>query len=143
MAWVRGWRGKRGCVDGVGQLLVWVAWVAWVHKLLVWVTWVAWVEILAWVVWVHKILAWAAWVKILACLAWLAWVKKPEWVNVLLLYNCTSRIHQALQHTYFISCIFKPNETCRWCIFRFIFKFVLPRLFLKFRLSLLLHMQKQ
>ena len=47
------------------------------------------------------------------------------------LYNCTNRIHQALQHTYFISCFFNPNETCVWCIFRFIFKFVLPHLFLK------------
>ena len=43
--------------------------------------------------------------------------------------NCTNRIHQALQYTYFISCFFKPNETCVWCIFRFIFKFLLPRLF--------------
>ena len=46
------------------------------------------------------------------------------------LYNCTNRIHQALQHTYFISCFFNPNETCVWCIFRFIFKIVLPHLFL-------------
>ena len=38
------------------------------------------------------------------------------------LHNCTKRIHQVLQHTYFISCFFNPNETCMWCIFRFMFK---------------------
>ena len=71
----------RACEGGVGQVLAWEAWVAWVHKIL------AWVEILVWMTRVHKILvwvAWVAWVEILAWVAWLAWVKKAAWVNVLL-----------------------------------------------------------
>ena len=53
-------------------------------------------------------------------------VYRKHYVFYRTLYNCTNRIHQALQHTYFISCFFNPNETFVWCIFRFIFKFVLP-----------------
>ena len=48
-------------VGGVGQILAWVTWVAWVYKMLAWVkkmAWVAWVGVLSWVAWVHKILAW-------------------------------------------------------------------------------------
>ena len=146
------------CMGGMSQILVWVTWVVWVHKFLAWVMWVVWFEILVWVSWVHKILAWVAWVKTLGWVVWLTWFKKAAWVKmscylIILyrkhyvfyrtLYNCTNRIHQALQHTYFISCFFNPNETCVWCIFRFIFKFVLPRLFLKLWLSLLINMQKQ
>ena len=59
------------------------------------------------------------------------------------LYNCTNQIHQAPQHIYFISCFFNSNETCMWCTFRFIFKFLLLRLFFKLWLSHLLNMQKQ
>ena len=100
----RGWRGFVCSVDCVGQIL----------------TWVAWVEILVWVAWVQKILAWVPWVHVLAWVAWLALVKRAAWVNVLLfnhtlqkiyiyvfygtLYICTNQIHQALNHTYFVSC---------------------------------------
>ena len=100
----RGWRGQCGCVGGVGQILAGVAWVAWVHNMLVWVT------LVAWVARVHKILAWVEWVEIFA------WVRKGAPISCYLmilyrkyyvfystLYNCTNRIHQALQHTYFIS----------------------------------------
>ena len=132
--WVREWCGSNFGVGSVSSVGTWNFCLGDV---------VAWVEILVWVAWVHKILAWVGWVKIFAWVAWLAWVKKAAWVNVLLLYNYTNRIHQALQHTYFISCFFNPNETCVGCIFRFIFKFVLPRLFCKLWLSLLLNIQKQ
>ena len=127
-----------------------MAWVAWVHKILAWVTWVTRVEILAWVAWVHKALAWVAWVEIFA------WVRKKvptscyliilyrkHYVFYRTLYNCTNRIHQALQHTYFISYFQNSNETCVWFIIWFIFKFALPRLFFKLWLSHLLNIQKQ
>ena len=58
-----GCRGQRGCVGGVGQILVWVTLVAWAHEILAWVTWVAWVETLAWVALVKK-QARVAWVEI-------------------------------------------------------------------------------
>ena len=59
----------RGFVGGVGQTLVWVAWIC---KILAWVkkkAWVLWVKILEWVAWVHKILA------CVKKMAWVAWVK--------------------------------------------------------------------
>ena len=31
-------------MGGEGQILAWVVWVAWVHKILAWVVWVAWVH---------------------------------------------------------------------------------------------------
>ena len=61
-------------------------------------------------------------------------------------FNCTNRIQQALQLFFVMLNLFRAsfiqmNLTCVWCIFRFIFKFVLPRLFFKLQLSLLLNMQ--
>ena len=119
-------------VRGVGS---WVALVAWVHWCLGGVG-----QILASVTWVHKILAWVAWVGIWR--GWHGWCgskrqhgqmschliilyRKLQNILYRTLYNCTNRIHQTPQHTYFISCFFNPNETCVGCIFRFIFKFYL------------------
>ena len=62
------------------------------------------------------------------------------------LFNCTSPIQQALQ-LFFVILDLVPvfyiqmKLTCWWCIFRFIFEFALPRLFLKLWLSLLFNMQ--
>ena len=61
-------------------------------------------------------------------------------------FNCTNQIQQALQLFFVMLNLFRAsfiqmNLTCVWCIFRFIFKFALPRLFFKLQLSLLLNMQ--
>ena len=49
-AWVCGFMG-----GNMGQILAWVVWVVWVHKILAWVKKM---------VWIH----------ILACMAWVAWL---------------------------------------------------------------------
>ena len=115
-----------------------MAWVVWVHKILAWTTWVVSVEISTRVAWVHKILAWVAWVKILAWVrkgaqmcCYLIILHRKSYVFYRTLNNYTNPIHQALQHAYFISYFLNPYETCVWCIFRFIFKFVLPSLLFK------------
>ena len=59
------------------------------------------------------------------------------------IYNCTNRIHQALQYTYFISCFFKPNETVCDAFLDLFSTFFSLVFFFKLWLSLLLIMQKQ
>ena len=61
-------------------------------------------------------------------------------------FNCTNQIQQALQLFFDILNLFcasfkQLKLTCVWWIFRFIFRFVVPQLFLKWCLSLLLNMQ--
>ena len=69
-------------------------------------------------------------------------VYRKHYIFYRTLYNCTNQIHQAIQHTYFISCFVNPSETFVWCIFRFSNLFCLV-FFFKLWLSLLLNMQKQ
>ena len=109
-------------VCGVGSWVAWVVWVAWVtcvHKILAWVMWVAWVEILKWVTWVHRILAWVAWIEILAWVrigapvsCYLIILYRKHYVFYRALYNCTNRIHQALQHTLFRIFLIQMKPVC-------------------------------
>ena len=63
-----------------------------------------------------------------------------------ILFHCTNRFQQALHFFYvilnlFCASVIQMKLTCVWCIFRFIFKLVLPLPFLTLWLPLLLNME--